>query len=121
MNQPTKSYDTYTKYGVGMKFDSGKPEYGLIPAFALEEVVKVLSYGAKKYAPNNWRHVENSPKRYFDAAQRHMWAIARGEANDPESGMPHAAHAATCLLFLIEYQLGTSQKAADYLQSTITK
>jgi len=108
----------YSTAPIGVKFDSGKPEYGLIPAFALEEVAKVLSYGANKYAPNNWRHVENSPKRYYDAAQRHIWAIARGEVNDPESGFAHAAHAATCLLFLIEYQLGTSQKAVDYLRST---
>ena len=102
----------------GVKYDAGKPEYGLLPPFALEEVAKVLTYGAKKYAPNNWRHVENSSKRYYDAAQRHMWAIARGEVNDPESGFPHAAHAATCLLFLIEYQMGTSQKTVDFLKST---
>ena len=103
---------------VGMKFDSGKPQYGLFPPFALDEIAKVLTYGAEKYAPNNWRHVENSSKRYFDAAQRHMWAIARGEVNDPESGFPHAAHAATCLLFLMEYQMGTSQKTVDFLKST---
>ena len=103
---------------VGMKFDAGKPQYGLLPAFALEEVAKVLTYGAEKYTPNNWRHVEMSAKRYFDAAQRHMWAIAQGEAIDRESGLSHAAHAATGLLFLIEYQLGTSQKGAEFLKST---
>ena len=103
---------------VGVKFDSGKPQYGLFPPFALEEVAKVLTYGAQKYMPNNWRHVDNSPKRYFDAAQRHMWAIARGEFNDSESGYPHAAHAATCLLFLMEYQMGTVQKTADFLKTT---
>lgn len=103
---------------IGIKFDSGKPEYGLLPPFALDEIAKVLTYGANKYAPNNWRHVENSSKRYFDAAQRHMWAIARGEVNDPESGMPHAAHAATCLMFLMEYQIGTSQKTVDFLKTT---
>ena len=103
---------------IGIKFDSGKPEYGLLPSFALDEVVKVLTYGAHKYAPNNWRHVENSSKRYYDAAQRHTWAIARGEVNDPESGFPHAAHAIACLMFLMELQMGTSQKTADFLKTT---
>jgi len=89
----------------GIKFDSGKPEYALIPPFGLDQVVQVLTYGAKKYAPENWRYVEDGPRRYFDAAQRHMWAIARNEILDPETNLPHAAHAIASLLFLLERTL----------------
>jgi hypothetical protein len=87
---------------LGRKFDSGKPEYGLLPPHALEEVAKVLTIGAKKYAPNNWRYVNNGPTRYFDAAQRHLWAYKRGELTDPETGISHIAHAICSLMFIAD-------------------
>lgn len=89
----------------GIKYDNGKPEYGLLPPFALEEVAKVLTFGAQKYDRENWKKVDELERRYFDAAQRHLWAIKRGEDRDPESGLHHLAHAATCLLFLLESEL----------------
>lgn len=89
----------------GIKYDNGKPEYGLLPPFALEEVAKVLTFGAQKYDRENWKKLDELERRYFDAAQRHLWAIKRGEDRDPESGLHHLAHAATCLLFLLESEL----------------
>lgn len=91
----------------GRKFDTGKPEYGLLPPFALEEIVKVLTAGAQKYDRDNWRRVPEGNRRYFDAAQRHIWAWKRGEKLDPETGLPHLAHASCCLLFLLEPELTT--------------
>lgn len=91
----------------GMKFDSAKPEYSLIPPYALDDVVKVLSYGCKKYAKENWRYVENANDRYYSAAQRHLWAISRGEINDPDSGLHHVSHAITSLMFLHEHMNNT--------------
>lgn len=87
---------------VGLKYDTDKPRYGLLPAFALEEVVKVLTVGAKKYSDDNWKLVKDGKNRYFDAAQRHMWKFKQGEQFDPETGLHHLAHAATNLLFGIE-------------------
>jgi hypothetical protein len=87
---------------LGTKFDSGKSRYDLLPPNALEEVAKVLTYGAAKYAPDNWRFVPDAENRYFAAAQRHLWALRRGESHDPESGISHIAHAITSLLFLEE-------------------
>jgi len=37
----------------GRKFDGGKLEYGLLPPLALEETVKVLTFGAQKYERDN--------------------------------------------------------------------
>ncbi len=34
------------------------------------------------------------------AAQRHLIAHYSGEDIDPESGLPHLAHASCCLMFL---------------------
>ena len=87
----------------GRKFDGGKLEYGLLPPLALEETVKVLTFGAQKYERDNWQKVPDSKRRYFDAMQRHVWAWKEGESFDPESGIHHLAHAMCCLMFLYEH------------------
>lgn len=84
-----------------MKFDTDKLRYDLMPVLAEEEVVAVLTKGAKKYKPNNWRNVDDTD-RYIAAAYRHMAAHRKGELLDPETGLMHLAHAATNLLFIVE-------------------
>ncbi len=86
----------------GHKHDEDKPRWDLLPFAAAEAVVGVLTFGAQKYAPENWRFVPDARRRYFAAALRHLVAYWRGERSDPESGRPHLAHAACCLLFLLE-------------------
>jgi hypothetical protein len=87
----------------GIKYDDSKPDYSLIPPRALNDLVKVLTFGAKKYDRDNWKKVKNAEQRYFAAAQRHLWAVARGETHDMESGEHHYAHALCCLLYLLEF------------------
>jgi Domain of unknown function (DUF5664) len=89
----------------GRKFDGNKLEYGLLPPLALEETVKVLTFGAQKYERDNWKRVPESKRRYFDALQRHVWAWKQGEQIDPESGLHHLAHAMCCLMFLYEHDI----------------
>lgn len=84
----------------GRKFDGGKLEYDLLPPTALENVVQVLMFGAEKYEIDNWRRVPNAKRRYWNAAQRHMWAYKNGEQTDPETGVHHLAHAVCCLMFI---------------------
>lgn len=86
---------------VGLKADTGKDAYHLVPWIAVRAVVRVLMFGARKYSPGNWAHVENARDRYFDAAIRHLVAWHAGERVDPESGLPHLAHAGCCVLFLL--------------------
>lgn len=93
----------------GRKFDGNKTEYGLVPALALEEIAKVLTFGAQKYERDNWKKVPDSKRRYFDALQRHLWAYKRGEKLDPESGLHHLAHAGCCLMFLYEHDVEYSK------------
>jgi hypothetical protein len=85
----------------GKKFDQDKSRWDLLPFGALEQVAQVITYGAKKYEPENWKKVPESRGRYFAASLRHLTAWFRGEKLDPESGLPHLAHAACCLLFLM--------------------
>lgn len=90
--------------GSGVKYDDGKPRYDLLPADALHEVVRVLTFGAQKYVPHNW---ENGIQygRVFGAIMRHMWAYWRGEDLDPETNIHHVAHAVTNGLFLLAFVL----------------
>jgi hypothetical protein len=95
---------------VGRKFDGNKLEYGLIPPLAQREMVKVLTFGAQKYERDNWKHVPESKRRYFDALERHVWAWKMGEQMDPESGLHHLAHAMCCLAFLYEHDVEYSKE-----------
>lgn len=82
-----------------MKFDGDKVRYDLITPEFLADVAKVLTFGAKKYKPNNWRN-NTDLDRYFGAAMRHMEAARSGELLDSETGLPHLAHATANMMFL---------------------
>lgn len=90
---------------IGKKYDSGKPQYGLIPPNALKQVAEVLTFGATKYGPDNWRHVDNAKERYFDALQRHVWEWKMGQQTDPETAKHHMTHAICCALFIAELEI----------------
>jgi hypothetical protein len=83
-------------------YDGGKLRYDLLPADALEELVKVYTSGADKYHDRNWEK-GMAWSRAFGSLQRHTWAWMRGEDIDPESGIHHMAHAAFRCLQLLAY------------------
>jgi len=85
----------------GVKYDEDKSDYTLLPGGALDEIVAVLQFGAKKYNKDNWQKVPDMRHRYTKALFRHAIAYSRGETHDPESGFHHLAHAACCCLFII--------------------
>ncbi len=87
----------------GRKDDTGKLPWDLLPGDALEEIVKVLDFGARKYAPRNWER-GMAWSRPFAALMRHMWAWWGGQDKDPETGISHLAHAGCCLFFLLGYE-----------------
>mgnify|MGYP001767719916 CR=1 FL=1 len=83
---------------IGLKFDSEKPRWDLLPLETLTPMVEVLTFGAQKYGPNNWKLVEKD--RYVAAALRHFASWMGGELIDPESGKPHMAHLMCNILFI---------------------
>lgn len=89
----------------GMKHDCGKPRMDLLPFEALEEVAKVLTFGAEKYADNGWQKVDHAESRYTAALLRHVVAAQRGERLDAESGLLHAAHVAANALFILWFEI----------------
>jgi len=86
------------------KHDAEKTRYDLVPADALEIVTQVWTFGASKYGDRNWEK-GFAWGRLFGASCRHLWAFWRGEDADPETGLPHLAHAACSVMMLLTHQL----------------
>ena len=92
----------------GVKDDKGKPPVGLVfESFprALLAIADVAGMGAKKYTRGGWQTVENGDTRYTDAMGRHILNKYIDGHNDPESELPHLAHAAWNALAVLELYL----------------
>jgi hypothetical protein len=87
---------------VGLRYDQGKLRYDLLPADGLEELVRVFTVGAAKYADRNWE-LGMDWSRVFGSLMRHCWKFWRGEEIDPETGCHHMAHAAWNAMALVTY------------------
>ena len=96
--QQNQSLPTQVLVGEALAQDSQK-------VGRIDELMKVLEFGATKYEEDNWQHVDDAERRYFDALHRHMNAWHHGERFDKETGLPHLAHALTCLHFLLWFDL----------------
>lgn len=104
--------ETLAQLNGGMKFDGGKAKMDLVfdgMPNALSGLGEVLTFGAKKYAAHSWRTVPEGKSRYKAAAIRHLIAHAKGEAKDPESGLPHLYHAFCNIGFMIELDIEESE------------
>lgn len=90
-----------------MKYDNDKPNLSLIPPEVLNEIATIFTFGAKKYAVNNWRKDggNTSHSRTYSSIQRHLNAYWSGEDIDPESGQRHLAHACTQLAILMVHTI----------------
>lgn len=81
---------------------AAKPNLALIPAGAQLQIAPVFALGAEKYGRYNWRKDAVEAETYVAAAQRHLFSWFDGEDVDPESGQLHLAHAAACLMILLD-------------------
>jgi hypothetical protein len=88
----------------GIKFDNEKAQLHLLSVDAMEEIGKVLTFGAKKYDAHNWRK-GFIWSRILSSLLRHIFAWMRGEDKDPETGLSHLAHAGCCIMFLLEFEI----------------
>ena len=83
----------------GVKYDEDKPPMALLDSDFLEDISRVLGFGARKYVADNWRN-GISYRRLISAAYRHLGSVNKGEDIDAESGLPHTAHLGCCIMFL---------------------
>lgn len=99
----------------GLRYNSGKLKWSLMDYQAMESMIRVLMYGADKYTvtltdgtvvpgDNNWKL--GLPKQVIlDCMQRHLAALMNGEANDPESGLPHIGHIMCNAMFYSHFEM----------------
>lgn len=98
----------------GAKDDASKQRAALVLggfAGALEEVIEVGTFGAEKYTPNGWMHVNDARDRYFDAAMRHWLKTMNGNIRNQEDG--NVRHLAQCiwnLLAVLEFELAEERR-----------
>lgn len=101
---------------IGLKYDADKPSMELLDPYALEEMARVLGYGAKKYEEFNWKKgIEWG--RVLGAVLRHTMAYMRGEDNDPETGINHMAHVAVNAMFLVWFAKNRKEYDNRYVDS----
>lgn len=99
--KPKDSKETPT---VGHKFDTDKPMMNLIPPGVITGIAQVLTYGAKKYAPEDWKHLPDAKARYTAALMRHLEAWRGGELVDSESLLQHLKHILCNAAFLLWFE-----------------
>ena len=90
-----------------VKKDIGKPMVSLVEPKYILGMAEVLTFGAKKYAIDNWKSATiEDIRRIKDSLLRHTLAYTSGELVDPETGLSHTYHIGCNAMFL------------DYLQTT---
>jgi hypothetical protein len=86
------------------KHDGGKVRLELVPPDVVFALGSVLTFGAQKYAANNWcKGMDWS--RAYGALQRHLQAWWACRDLDAETGMSHLWHALCELAFLVTYEM----------------
>ena len=86
------------------RFNQGKTRFDLIPAWPLEELAKVYTYGTKKYSDDNYRKGMRWRVDVLGCVFRHIWKWVRGEKFDQESGLHHLSHACWNCFCLMIYE-----------------
>lgn len=96
----------------GVKTDTGKPRYGLIPPFALEQVAICLTEGLKTHPDkDNWKLVENGKERFLESLERHFQQYKMGETFDrDEPKVRNLAAVIVNALFALEFEVNPELK-----------
>lgn len=88
----------------GIKYDTGKPRYTLIPPEALDGLARLYTKGAAKYDARNWEK-GMAFSRISDALQRHHQKWLSREDHDREDGQHHLLSVIWCAMALYTYQV----------------
>lgn len=99
----------------GVRYNADKLRWSLVDFDALEDMVRVLEFGAKKYADNNWKNGLKTTE-ICESMIRHLTAYLRGENDDPESNLPHTGHIlcnAMFLAYMHKYKSDFDTRAVD--------
>ena len=98
-----------TEESKALRYNEGKVEWSLVHYKSLEPMVRVLEFGAKKYAPDNWKKGLDK-KKILESMQRHLAALMDGEDVDSESGISHMGHIQCNAMFYNYFNTGENGK-----------
>ena len=80
-------------------YNDGKPKWSLVYYPAIEDMIRVLEFGCKKYDKNNWKKPMNR-EEILESIQRHLAKLFEGEEIDSESLEHHISHImARCMFY----------------------
>lgn len=95
----------------GLRYNTNKLKWSLVDFKSLEPMVKVLEFGATKYAKDNWK--KGMPvSEVMESLLRHCFAMLAGEEIDPESGEQHIGHI-QCNAMFISYMMNEKRQFND--------
>lgn len=100
------------------RFNNGKPQWSMVDFKSLEDMVRVLEFGEKKYSRDNWKKGLKTTE-VVDSLLRHIYAYLNGEDIDPESGINHTGHIMCNAMFLSHMHL--FRKDMDTRCKTLSK
>lgn len=98
--------------GEGLRYNKGKIQWTLMNFPSFEPMIKVLMFGAEKYARDNWKG-GLSKNEVLDSLLRHVVGLMKGEVNDPESSLPHIGHLMCNAMFYSYFTIVNTENARD--------
>jgi hypothetical protein len=91
-----------------LRYNEGKDEWKLVHFLSLVPMVRVLMYGAKKYAPDNWKK-QMSKEIILNSLMRHATSLMDGETHDRETNLHHIGHImCNCMFYAFHYVFNSS-------------
>ena len=75
-------------------------------------MVRVLMYGADKYAVDNWKKGLDK-REILDSLQRHVAALIDGQEVDPESGEHHIGHIMCNCMFYSYFNIKVDDRGTE--------
>lgn len=104
---------------IAQRANKGKVQWSLAYWPAVEEMVRVLEYGASKYSADNWKQGQNR-EELLESMQRHVLALMKGEEedSDPKAIPTHHIGHIMCNCMFYFYHLTndtfTSERRSPY-------
>ena len=94
-----------------LRYNEGKLKWSMVHYQSLAPLVRVLMYGEKKYARDNWKKGLNR-EEILDSMMRHLTALIDGQEIDPESGEHHIGHIMCNCMFYSYFNVGSEGKSS---------
>ena len=99
--------------------NTGKLKWSYLYFPAIEETIRVLMFGATKYAPNNWKKWFKRSE-LLESMQRHIILLFNEQEHDSESKLHHTWHIiCNAMFYYFHYMNNSFIPEESMLQSSL--